>query len=384
MRVLLLSEGDPETKRSWSGISKSLVDELRASGHEVLTADCELTGIARYLAAARCFSPDRQRWRSRFRLGGSAFDARSRKAERAIATAGPDIDFILQTGATFVPRRKGNIPYAVYCDSNIRVAAQGRATGHSQATPLNERELQSVIDREVSVYRDASAIFTISEQLRRSFIDDFGIPASRVHTVFAGPNMDVSGLPEQTTPTSGPRRVLFVGRQFERKGGDILLRAFERVREEVPDAELWVIGPDDEAIGSRPGVTLLGFVDTGTTEGRRDIEAAYAAADVFCLPTRFEPFGIAFVEAMHFGLPCVGTDAWAVPEIISDGRTGFTVPPNHVELLADRLIDLLTGPQLAASMGAAGRAKAQQYFTWEAVVNRITEIASAFTGPRPL
>jgi glycosyltransferase involved in cell wall biosynthesis len=108
-------------------------------------------------------------------------------------------------------------------------------------------------------------------------------------------------------------------------------------------------------------------------EGAR-LGAAFEAADVFCLPTRYEPFGIAYIEAMAYSLPCVGPDAWAVPEMIGDGVTGFVVPPEDTEALASRLVTLLTDPELAARLGAAGRRRAEEYFTWAATVERMLRV----------
>jgi starch synthase len=73
-------------------------------------------------------------------------------------------------------------------------------------------------------------------------------------------------------------------------------------------------------------VEILGHLDKDSAAGWEAFLGAYQRAHVFCLPTRFEPFGIAFVEAMHFGLPCVGTATDAVPEIVADGETGYLVP----------------------------------------------------------
>ncbi len=98
---------------------------------------------------------------------------------------------------------------------------------------------------------------------------------------------------------------------------------------------------------------------------------------MFALPTRFEPFGIAFVEAMHFGLPCIGPSAWAVPEIIADGKTGYTVPVDDVDALTDRLWRLLSDPVLAQAMGHAGRARARDLFTWPRVIDRMSEVITA-------
>jgi glycosyltransferase involved in cell wall biosynthesis len=111
--------------------------------------------------------------------------------------------------------------------------------------------------------------------------------------------------------------------------------------------------------------------------GAAALADAYASADVFVLPTRFEPFGIAFVEAMHFGLPCIGPHSWAVPEIIADGETGFTVPVDNVDALTDRLIRLLGDRALAASMGKAAQERAQRLFTWPHVVGRMTDAMSS-------
>jgi glycosyltransferase involved in cell wall biosynthesis len=123
-----------------------------------------------------------------------------------------------------------------------------------------------------------------------------------------------------------------------------------------------------------PGVECLGDLDKATEAGWTALADAYAAAHVFAPPTRFEPFGIAFVEAMHFGLPCIGPRACAVPEIIVDGETGFTVPVDDVERLTERLLQLLTDTDLGRRMGDAGRARARDMFTWPRVVERMLDV----------
>ena len=99
---------------------------------------------------------------------------------------------------------------------------------------------------------------------------------------------------------------------------------------------------------------------------------AYSSAQVFCLPTRFEPFGVVFLEAMHYELPCVGPRAWAVPEIIEDGVTGLVVAPEDPSALAAALLTLLADPLKSAAFGKAGKIRVHERFTWEHVVRRIT------------
>ena len=153
----------------------------------------------------------------------------------------------------------------------------------------------------------------------------------------------------------------------------MLLESFRRVRMKLPTARLIVAGPPAGYVEG-PGITCVGNLDKKRAEEWAALVAAYASADVFALPTRFEPFGVAFVEAMHFGLPCIGPRAWAVPEIIADGETGFTVPVDDVEALTDRLLRLLEDRELARRMGEAGRERARRLFTWPQVVGRMVEV----------
>jgi starch synthase len=375
MRILLLCEEDPESWASWSGITKSIVDHLRLQGHIVITHDIDLYGSDRLMAGVATFSTDRRRWGTRFHLGAVPFRLRSRKGNRCVALHRDHIDLVLQIGATLQISRRFGIPYCLCCDSNIRVAQQGAATGYSNASAISPAELERIAARERTVYRGAAAIFPLSEHLRQSFINDFQVPADRVRAVYAGPNFASASIaaarPSRRDPH--PPTALFVGLQFHRKGGDLLVESFRRVRAQLPDARLMLAGVPVGYVEG-PGITCLGDLNKNRPESAAALTAAYASADVFVLPTRFEPFGIAFVEAMHFGLPCIGPRAWAVPEIIADGETGFTVPAEDVDALTDRLLRLLSDPPLARTMGDAGRARAQQLFTWPAVARRLTDV----------
>lgn len=377
MKILLLCEGDAERMDgSFSGSSKSLLDHLRLAGHQVTTADADLYGFRRYLAAAATVVPNRKKWGVRFHLGAAPFRMRSRLASRHIASAGP-VDAVLQIGATFEPRGRGRIPYFLFCDSNIRMADRGRASGQSQAAALTPSEVDDIATREAGVYRGARGVFTLSERLRRSFIEDFALAPEMVHTAGAGPNLDLSRIPPRgPRPENQPPTVLFVGIQFQRKGGDLLLRAFRRVRESIPDARLLIVGPRDLVV-DQPGVENLGFLRKDVPAEWERLIKAYASADVFCLPTRFEPFGIVYIEAMFFGLPCIGPDAWAIPEMIEDGVTGYLVPPESEESLADRMVHLLRDPELATRMGKAGFERATRQFTWKVVAGRVTAAMEA-------
>ena len=371
MKLLLLTEGDAERWDSWSGTAKSVVDHLRGAGHGVATADVDLYGAARWRAAARMFSPNRKRWGVRYHLGDPGYRGRSRLAARAIAAQQGRIDCILQIGATFEPSGCGTLPYALFCDSNIQTSLEGAKYGVSDAVWLRPPEFEAIRRRETEVYRKACAVMTISDYLRRSFVDTFGIPEDRVCTVGAGPNMDLAKVPApRATPRNGTPTLLFVGKQFERKGGPLLLEAFRHVRARFPQARLVIVGPTSPPV-PEPGVEWLGNLDKNKPDEWARMVAAYREADAFCLPSLFEPFGIVILEAMFFGLPCVGTRAWAIPEMIAEGETGYTVPRDDVTALTDRLCALLGDLPRAHAMGLAGRRRAEERFSWTVVAARM-------------
>lgn len=370
-RILVLAEGDPESYRANSGTVRSIVDALRQVPCTVVTANVDLGGASKAVAALASFSPDRRRWGVKYHTGALPFALRSARANAALRRAGP-VDAIFQYGSTFIASRSGATPYYLYMDSNMVMAQHAPV---SWATILTPRQVESVVDRERKAYAHVSGILAFSEHARRSFVNELGVAASRSHTVFAGPNLVLDGTEHRHAPGTAAPTILFVGVEFERKGGPQLLAAFREVRARVPDAQLLIVGPRDLTL-NEPGVTVVGNLRKDDPAERARLVECYARSTVFCLPTRYEPFGVALLEAMHHGLPCVATNGWAIPEIIEDGRTGYLVELDDIAQLAGRLTRLLTRPEEAVAMGAVGRDRARRLFSWDSVARRMLEVAA--------
>jgi glycosyltransferase involved in cell wall biosynthesis len=170
-----------------------------------------------------------------------------------------------------------------------------------------------------------------------------------------------AGSARTRAPTIQPT-ILSVARQYPRKDTATLIRALPRVLEVHPRARLVVIGGGPELPRLRALVTLLGLDDVvslrGAVERDEDVRAAFLDAQVFCLPSRQEGFGIVFVEAMAAGLPIVAARSAAVPEVVSHGETGILVAPGNVRALGDALTNLLGDPEERVRLGDAGIQKA--------------------------
>jgi glycosyltransferase involved in cell wall biosynthesis len=211
-------------------------------------------------------------------------------------------------------------------------------------------------------YQQAAVIFTRSEYAARSVRDDYGIDPGKIVVAHAGVNIplpDVDSLSRQREP-----RALFIGSDFLRKGGDIVLAAWPRVLERLPEARLTIIG---DPVGPLPqGVDVLG----GRWDPSRVIRELQRA-QLFVMPSRCETWGDVFLEAMAHGVPCVGSANDAIPEIIQDGFTGYIVADEDVAGLADRMSALLANPGLAAHLGLAGRRRVEERFTWQEIIGRM-------------
>ena len=216
---------------------------------------------------------------------------------------------------------------------------------------------------------DATRIWTTSQAAADSFATDFDVPRDRLRTIYAGANVEPEAPPARTVYQESPPLVLFVGKQHVRKGSPVLLEAFGAVRRAIPNAELHIVGavpPGSDA----PGVAAHGFVASDTPDGLARLRDLYRRATVFCMPSRYEPFGVVFLEAMLAGLPCIGTDRWAMPEIIADGETGWISPDGDAPALAACLIEALGDRQRCIEMGRRGRERVLERFTWDKVAER--------------
>lgn len=375
LTVAVVAEGNANTPDCWSGVGKGFVDGLRRNGITVDVFDVRLRSWQRLLAAAWTFHPVRRRWKQRFILGANPFRARSALADRLLGSANRNYDAVIQFGATFListDARRG-APYFLYCDANL---AYARRSPFSGASRLHEDEVNDAIERERRVYAEADHIWTMSAAVAQSFQADFGQPSVKVRPIYAGANN-----PPSPGQARGAPSILFIGKDHVRKGSGVLLAAFKRVRQSIPDAELHMVGGSSPSF-TQPGVFAHGVLSRATAEGRKTLDALFGGATVFCMPSRFEPFGIVFIEAMLAGLPCIGTTSWAMPEIIINGETGWLVPDGSVEELATVLIEALADPARSARLGLKGRERMVANFTWDLTARRAIDDLERFRAER--
>ncbi len=223
---------------------------------------------------------------------------------------------------------------------------------------------------ERALIEDAALIFTMSTHVSDSLIEFYNVPADRVRCVGAGFNARKSVIDSDDVEPS--KSILFVGFDWERKGGPQLVEAFARVRETQPDARLIIVGCEPDI--AQPGVEVLGVVPL------ERVGELMAEACCFCMPSLREPFGLVYLEAMNAGLPVVALNLGAPRDLVENGVTGFLVEPFDITALAGALEKLVANSKLCAMMGCRARERVAREFTWEVTQKRMSQAIREVMG----
>jgi glycosyltransferase involved in cell wall biosynthesis len=240
------------------------------------------------------------------------------------------------------------------------------------ATPLNFDSIGVPYDHRPSIYRPVEAFknalnrrtFNCARKLvtwhqwgKQSLTDDYGIDGNKVVVIPPGIDLERWNFPRPAAPEpSAPVRLLFVGGDFRRKGGDALIAAFRR--DLMPHCTLDIVTRDE--------VNTEGLANIRTHHGlgpnAPELMALYARADIFVFPTLADTLPIVVMEAMASGLPVVTTTVGAIQEEVDDGVTGFLIPPNDASAIGQATLRLVMNPHMRLDMGAAARRAADRKF----------------------
>ena len=219
--------------------------------------------------------------------------------------------------------------------------------------------------------RKAARVIAISQRTADDLCAWLGLPADRVEVIPLAPSsriVPVSGAAlEVFRMKAGIDRpyVLAVGTLEPRKNLPTLLRAFGRIRDEVPH-DLVLVGPEgwltgeirrtiaELDLGER--LRMTGFVSD------QELGGWYSAADLFVFPSHYEGFGLPAVEAMRCGAPVLASNSSCFPEVVGDA--GVLIPPDDIGAWAETMRALLRDPAARGALGARGRERSAAY-SWE-------------------
>ncbi|MFN3429740.1 MAG: glycosyltransferase family 4 protein [Candidatus Sericytochromatia bacterium] len=395
MRICLVTREYPSLG-SHGGIgtyTQNLVKGLASRGHDVtVIARAESgAGATAFREAGATIEPvtSPERW---VLPAGNRFVGMTMRAAPFISAAGAHFQR-LQRQAPFdiveVPEYQGwglGVAMAAKSPVVVRLHSHSKLVRRLNEVPLNA-DTRLVCALEAASIRRGDAVMSNSQALAVAMAADYGYPLEKIGVLPLGIDTD-RFQPTATRwlrahlglPDDAPI-LLYVGRLERRKGVEVMIDAFAKLRERHPDATLLLAGFSTDtgpgqaslldylkrragALGALDGVRFLGHVPYD------ELPRYYSGCDVFLAPSLYEPFGMVYLEAMACGKVAVGCDAGGVPEIIQHGQTGILVPPGDVESLAQALGGLVGNPDRRRAIGERARQSVLQHFSLPVIAER--------------
>jgi glycosyltransferase involved in cell wall biosynthesis len=324
---------------------------------EVDLWNVEPSRLDRLRVAAFTFSPDKARFRARFYASPLAFNARTRTVNRLVPGAA-SVDAFLQFGATFdAGLAAAHRPLVIYTDYTVALT---RELGRSFRLALGDAQIDRCIKLERTALARADVICTRSRMVADALVALMGVAAHKIVVVGAGPNVIAEG--QRATPP----RLLFFGQEFQRKGGDLVLAAFDALRRDHDWLELDIVG------GSPPGPLPAGIV-WHSRPSAAQVARLLGQATILLSPSRFETWGDVIVEAMAAGVVPVVADLPPMTEIVRHGTDGLVVPREDHVALAAAVGSLLRDPSELSRLAQNACESVARTFNQEAVAARVAE-----------
>ncbi|RLC48025.1 MAG: hypothetical protein DRH57_02995 [Candidatus Cloacimonadota bacterium] len=238
------------------------------------------------------------------------------------------------------------------------------------------------IEEELRIFKSVKASTVTTELQKEKLKELYGFESDNVVVIPPGVNVHTYHLPDDNKiETDLPNRYIFcLSRIDSNKGHDLLLNAFDIVRKEISDIHLVIGGGspqpqqreqeifanmrkiiDEKDMGTR--VHIIGYVPDEL------MCPYYQQAELFVLPSIFEPFGMTALEAMACGTPVIASKFGGIRNVISSGKNGILIDPSKTEEFANAMIKLLKDKNLSKNLGREGYMTIHKYYSWEAIAD---------------
>ncbi|HTG35234.1 MAG TPA: glycosyltransferase family 4 protein [Thermoanaerobaculia bacterium] len=303
------------------------------------------------------------------RLDFAACRLFDRWVARGLSGSGADAVIACEISAlaTFREARRRGIATLLDAPS-IHHAAQDRLHGTTDPPRLHRR-IVAAKDAEIAL---ADQILTVSELARQTYVDA-GVPPEKVHAVPLGADLELFS-PDGADREGADFTFLFSGATIHRKGFDLLLAAFDRVRAEAPAARLRLVGPrgDSAHLLDRRGSGGVG-IDVLSAMPQPALAAELRRADVLVLPSRNDSYGMVVAEALASGVPVLISEMVGAKDLVTEGKTGWIVPVGDAAALARGMAWCAAHPDAVRAMRADCR-RAAESATWPAYHRRLVDL----------
>jgi glycosyltransferase involved in cell wall biosynthesis len=373
MKIGFASRLNPLDKRSWSGTAYYSYQQIKRN-YEVEIFNYKWTWRLReWLTMQKSMNRRVYKKQTAVEFLRSYAKYFSKQLQKDLKKRPVDVLFV-SASSQLIAYLETDIPIIYMTDATFQ-QLEGYYPYFSNLARYNIRQ---GIELDKKAFQHSAHCMLASEWNKNSAIQDYGINAEKISVVPCGANMDrVPAAEELRSNQTGKCNLLFLGVEWERKGGEIALETFRLLKQKGVDPHLYIIGcvpPHD--LTQEKKITVIPFLDKNKKEDFQQLHAIFLETDILLLPTRAECAGVVFSEASAYGIPSITTDTGGVGTYIKNGVNGFALPPQASAVAyAEKISQLFADKQSFQNLKLSSRKYYEKNLNWDLWGKRFTEIA---------
>ncbi len=368
MKIAFASMGNPRNPRTWSGTPFFALREVEKRFDDIKVIHTPVYNrVAKVLKlASRKLGLPLARHPLVVRMLQAAVNRQLRDFD-------PDV-IVAVGGATKIAHLAKSIPVIFVSDGLM--ASMVEYYPRFQAFDEAVRKRMMAVERDM-VEAPFTHLLMMADWAAEGALKYYDIPPERVSVAPIGANLlEDPGVAETKRDKSG-FDLLWIGVEWERKGGDEMLEVFRRLKQRLPEARLHIVGLEEDAVPHEDGVIVHGYLRKSEPAQYSRLLELFRLADLFIMFSRQEAFGLVYCEAAAFGLPCVGFRTGGVRTIVQDEETGLLFDSDaDAQLISDEIVALLGNGERLERMSHAARARFEEHLNWNAWGEALEKVVS--------
>jgi glycosyltransferase involved in cell wall biosynthesis len=345
---------------------------LREQGHDVVTIEPTVSRSSLYLHARKAM----------YRVVGQHFHAErqrsiahelSRSVEAQLALLDSPPDLILSSSSLPMAYLRTDIPTAFWTDATFA----SMLGFYGEFSNLSSETIQSGMEVEnQAIARCDHAIYS-SEWAAKSAIADHRGDPRKVHVVPFGPNLDhapstTSVLNAITARDRRTCKLLFIGYDWERKQGDLVVQVHEHMEQMGIATELSIIGCTPKLEREHRRIRTIGLLDKDSSSDKELLLKTFSQSHFLVVPSQAECYGMVYAEASAYGIPSVACSVGGVPTVVHDGRNGLLFPPTvDAQRMAERIGAVWSDEMAYGTLARSARKDFEERLNWSRSIDRL-------------
>jgi glycosyltransferase involved in cell wall biosynthesis len=363
MKIGFASRLNPLDKRSWSGTTYYSWQQIKKN-YEVEIFNYKWTWRVReWLTMQKSLNRIFFKKQTAVEFLKSYAKYFSKQLQKDLKQRPVDLLFV-SASSQLIAYLETDIPVVYMTDATFQ-QLQGYYPYFSNLPGYNARQ---GIELDKKAFQKSAHSMLASEWNKNSAINDYGIDPAKISVAPCGANLDmIPAVADLNMQASGQCRLLFLGVEWDRKGGEIALETFRFLKQRGINPYLHIIGcvpPHD--LSREENITVIPFLDKNNAEDFQKLHTILLRTDFLLLPTRAECAGVVFCEASAYGIPSITTDTGGVRTYVQDGINGFALPLSAgADAYIQKIERLVSDPQAMQSLKLSCRKYYEERLNWD-------------------